>query len=69
MSLDTKISQAIKDAVNDAGQSPALGRRLIAWMEAITSGNEDPADQVAASRHIEILYAEVSVSGVETGAL
>lgn len=65
MSLDTKITQAIKDAVEDAGQSPALARRLIAWMEAITSGNEDPADQAAASRHIEILYAEATVSDIE----
>ncbi len=62
MSLDAKISQAIKDVVSEAGQSPALARRLIAWMEAVTSGNEDLADPVATARHLEVLYAETSVS-------
>lgn len=62
MSLDSKISQAIKDAVDTAGQSPALARRLIAWMEAVTSGNEDIADQAAAARHLEVLYTETSVT-------
>jgi hypothetical protein len=60
MSLDPKISQAIKEAVEEAGQSAALARRLIAWMEAVTSGNEDLADQAAAARHLEVLYAETS---------
>ena len=64
MSLDTKITQAIRDSVSDAGQSSALATRLIAWMEAVTSGNEDPADPAAAARHIEMLYAEVSVSDI-----
>jgi CxC ATPase-based modification system component len=63
MNLDQKIVQAIKEAVEEAGQSPALARRLIAWMEAVTSGNEDPADQTAAARHLEILYAETAAAG------
>jgi hypothetical protein len=64
MNLDQKIVQAIRDAVEEAGQSPALGRRLIAWMEAVTSGNEDPADQHAAARHLEMLYAETVAADV-----
>jgi len=66
VSLDTKITQAIRDAVSDADQSAALATRLIAWMEAVTSGNEDPADPAAAARHIEMLYAEVSVSDIDS---
>lgn len=62
MSLDQKITQAIKDAVRDAGQQAPLATRLIAWMEAVTSGNEDPADLTAAARHLEILYAGTTVS-------
>lgn len=65
MSIDPKISQAIKDAVEEAGQSPTLTRRITAWLEAVTSGNEDPADQTAAARHIEMLYAEVSVTTLD----
>lgn len=66
MSLDSKITQAIRNAVSDAGQSAALATRLIAWMEAVTSGNEDPADTAAAARHIEMLYAEVSVPDIDS---
>ncbi len=61
MSLDPNITQAIKEAVQDAGQSPALARRLIAWMEAITSGSEEITDHSAASRHLEMLYAETAI--------
>jgi hypothetical protein len=59
--LDPTISLAIKGAVEDSGQSPALARRLMAWMEAVTSGNEDLADAAAAARHLEVLYEETSL--------
>jgi len=65
VSLDVKIGQAIKDAVSEAGQSPALARRLIAWMEAVTSGNVDLADTDAGERHLEVLYGETSVGDDE----
>jgi hypothetical protein len=56
MSLDPKITKAIKESVAEAGQDPALARRIIAWMQAITSGNDDPNDLSSAERHLEILY-------------
>jgi hypothetical protein len=61
LSLDSKIAEAIREAVAESGQSKALARQLIAWINAITSGNENPADEAAASRHLELLYGETSV--------
>ena len=65
MSLDVKISEAIRAAVREARQSDALARRLTAWMEAVTSGNEDVHDQAAAARHLEILYEETITEGAQ----
>ena len=62
MSLDPKIVRAIQEAVAEAAQEPALARRLIAWMQAITSGSEDPHDLSLAQRHIELLYEGTSTS-------
>lgn len=57
MALDKKISQAIREAVEDARQPDAVARGLIAWLTAVASGNEDFNDITAAERHLEILYS------------
>lgn len=62
MGLDARLTDAVIQAVADAGQSEALARRLVAWLEAITSGNEDLADSAAADRHLEFIYGEVKVA-------
>ena len=67
MSLDPKITEAIEEAVKDAEQSPALARRLIAWMEAATSGNEDLNDPAATARHLIVLYDAVALSDTQEG--
>ncbi|MFM9596270.1 CxC ATPase DNA modification system associated small protein [Streptomyces scabiei] len=61
MSLDPKISHAIRDAVANAGQEPALANRLITWMEALTSGRADPNDPSDADRRLDLLF-----TGTET---
>lgn len=58
MSMDPKIGIAIGEAVREAGQPPSLARRLVAWMQELTSGNEDPNDAASAERHLELLYEE-----------
>lgn len=63
--LDPKIRQAIESATRSARQSTGLAQRLIAWFEAVTSGNEDITDRDAAERRLEVLYAETSVEGQE----
>jgi hypothetical protein len=61
MELDPKIIQAIQGAVSEAGQSDVLAGRLVAWMDAVTSGNEDPVDLEATARRLELLYSETVV--------
>lgn len=62
MTLDARITQAIQEAVEEAGQPETLARRLVAWFEAVTSGNEDINDHAAAARHLEVLFEGTVVS-------
>lgn len=65
MPLDTRIVHAINEAVEEAGQPEALARRLTAWVEAVTSGNEDINDQSEAERHLEVLFEGTIIRGGE----
>lgn len=64
MTIDARITQAIQEAVDEAGQPETLARRLVAWFEAVTSGNEDINDHAAAARHLEVLF-EGTVASTE----
>lgn len=61
MALDNRIEEAIKAAVREAGQSDALARRLIAWMTALVTENEDINNSDAAERHLELLFDETKI--------
>jgi len=63
MAVDPKIVDAIEQAVQEAGQSTALACRLIAWFDAIASGNEDINDRQSSYRHLELLYEEALTEG------
>ncbi|MGW7314623.1 CxC ATPase DNA modification system associated small protein [Streptomyces sp. NPDC054865] len=69
MSLDPKISHAIKDAVANAGQDSALANRLITWMEAVTSGSADPNDTSDADRRLELLFTGTEVDRDDSEAI
>ncbi|WP_037805927.1 CxC ATPase DNA modification system associated small protein [Streptomyces sp. NRRL F-2580] len=62
MSLDSKVTEGIRDAVAEAGQDPKLAQRLVAWMTAVTSGNEDVNDSDAAERRLDVLYESTTTS-------
>ncbi len=64
MSLDPKIEEAIQAAVKQEGQSEVLARRLVAWMKAIVSGNENVNSEQSANRHLELLYDATKVDSV-----
>ncbi|MEU4166189.1 CxC ATPase DNA modification system associated small protein [Streptomyces sp. NPDC026665] len=64
MSLDPKISHAIRDAVANAGQEPALAKWLITWMEAVTSGSADPNDPSDADRRLDLLFTGTEIQDV-----
>jgi len=68
MSLDPKISNAIREAVANAEQEPALANRLITWMEAVTSGGADLNDPSDADRRLELLYTGTEVDDVNREA-
>ena len=55
------MRDAIRQAVSEAGQPETLARRFTAWIEAVTSGNEDIHDQEAAFRRLEDIYAQTVV--------
>ncbi|MCY4218435.1 MAG: hypothetical protein OXE56_04070 [Gammaproteobacteria bacterium] len=61
MALDSRIIQAINEAVDEAGQPVSLAHRLIAWFEALTIGNEEINDAPATARHLEILFEGTKV--------
>ena len=67
MAIDTRITQAINEAVKEAGQPETLARRLIAWFEVVTSGNEDINDQATTARHLEVLFEGTVVDNADVG--
>lgn len=65
MTVDVRIMEAIREAVEEAEQPEALARRLIAWFEDVTLGREDINDQAAASRRLEVLFQGTVIEGDE----
>ena len=53
MAIDPKIRKAIEVAVEEGGQDASLSRKLVAWFEELSSGNEGIDD---AERHLKLLY-------------
>lgn len=56
MALDNRIESAIREAVNEEGQNPKVADRVIAWLDALTNGNETLGDTSAVTRHIQDLF-------------
>ena len=44
MSLDQELVRAVEEAVKEAGQPPTVSKRIIAWLEAMSSGETTRAD-------------------------
>ena len=59
MSIDPKLAEAIRHAVEETGQSDSLSRKLNAWLSALVDGNEDINDPSQADRHLELIYEAV----------
>ena len=53
MAIDRRIREAIEVAVEEDGQDASLSRKLVAWFEELSSGNERIDD---AERHLKLLY-------------
>lgn len=67
MTSDPKIREAIEVAVAKEGQPRSLAPLLIAWFDAVASGNEalgTPEDH----RHLELLYAKTECEAPDSPA-
>ena len=53
MAIDPRIREAIEATVEESGQDASLSRKLVAWFEELSSGNEGIDD---AERHLKLLY-------------
>ena len=62
MSLDYIVHEAIKNAVEDAGQSESLADKIIAWVDALASGNENIDDVDNSYRRARLVYEDTEVS-------
>jgi hypothetical protein len=56
MSLDPKIAEAIQRAASEAGQEANFAKRLIAWMNDLSNGNESLADNDSVKRHLNLVF-------------
>lgn len=65
MSVDPRISQAVSQAVQHAGQPGAVADRLLAWFEGLSTGNESLEDPDSVKRHVEVLFDAVVVTDDE----
>jgi len=59
MSVDPRISQAVRHAVDEARQRTAVADRLLAWFEGLSTGNETLEDPDSVKRHVELLFDAV----------
>jgi hypothetical protein len=62
MSIDNQLEEAVRAAVEDQKQSAQLASYLLAWLNAVISGNEDLANEARANHHLDLLYGETTAS-------
>ena len=63
MAIDPRIREAIEVAVEEDGQDASLSRKLVAWFEELSSGNERIDD---AERHLKLLYDSTTLVDEES---
>jgi hypothetical protein len=56
MSVDPRIREALTKAVSEAGQPKVLATRLLAWFDALSTGNASIQDRESVAKHLELLY-------------
>ena len=59
--MDTRIRDAIKEAVKECRQGSGLANKLIAWFDGLASGNESLEDRDSVARHLELLYEATKI--------
>lgn len=59
--VNAEVGEAIRQAVKEAGQDGALATKIVAWFNALSSGNDSLADRASLQRHMELLMQHISV--------
>lgn len=62
--IANEVRDAIRTAVEEAGQPENVADKLVAWMERIASGAESVADEESVRRHLDVLIEAVEVDTV-----
>lgn len=66
-SIANEVRNAIRSAVEEAGQPEDVADKLVSWMERIASGAESVADEESVRRHLDVLIEAVEVDTVSEG--
>jgi len=61
MATDPIIKDAIIQSVKDSGQEKNLEKKIIAWMDSITEGNEKINDTEEAFGHLDAIFLATSI--------
>ena len=62
MALDKKIAEAVKSAVAAEKQPQAVANRFIAWLEALSDGNESLGNLDTTNRFLSDLFESIKLS-------
>jgi hypothetical protein len=54
--MQNHIENAIKSAVQDCGQSPDLAKKIMAWMQALSVGNETIESGQRATQRVGVIF-------------
>jgi len=61
MALDKQLEIALRDAVQDEGQSHGIAEKLIKWLENSLDGSENPLEEGVYSRYLDLIYSEMTI--------
>ena len=61
MSLDHIVYEAVTKAVEESEQNESLSTKIIAWIDALASGNENQDDIDSASRRARLLFEDTEL--------
>lgn len=62
MSTHQQVRVSLEEAVREAGQSEALARRLVAWVDQLTSGNSRLERKDDVARHVDACLDAVELT-------
>lgn len=57
-----EINGAIRQATTEAGQDEGLSTKIIAWFNALSSGNESLEDHTAVHNRLEVIMKDVKLA-------